>query len=324
MAKRPLIIDCDPGVDDAQCIMLLNACGEFDIRGITPVHGNVSLRSTGRNALFLNELLGIGCAVARGAENALIMRLPRAEYAHGGNGLGGYEYTLKEEKFDPLSAWDFIYEQAKLFPGELELIAVGPLTNIALAVKIHPEVVTLVKQITIMGGGATTGNSSPYAEFNVWQDPHAAEIVLKAGFKSLTLVDLDTCYTGYINLEEQDRLASLPATNKVSGFMKAIVEFRKESVKNWKMGEQQKKRFADKMIACDAVAAAICIDPSIAVIEDRFIFCECRGPLTYGQTVVDWNGSMGEPNTHLARSIDRDRYVELLFKCVDFYNGEAL
>ena len=323
MSKRPLIIDCDPGVDDAQCIMMLHACGAFDIRGITAVHGNVSLESTGRNSLFLRELYGMDCPVALGAKDAIIKRRPRAEYAHGRGGLAGYEYTLENEQYSELHAWELIWQEAKACEGALELIAVGPLTNIAIAVRLHPELPKLVKQLTVMGGAGTAGNAGPYAEFNIWQDPHAAEIVLNAGFPNLVMVDLDTCRTGYFDAAAQDRLMNLPESNRIAPFLRRVVEFRRDSVKDWRVGADKQREFAEHMIACDAVAAAVCIDPSMAEFEDRYIVCECRSDLTGGQTVIDWLGFRGTPNVHLARRVDLQKYLGLFFRCVDAFDGEV-
>lgn len=323
MTKRPLIIDCDPGVDDAQCIMMLAACGRFDIRGITPVHGNVPLKDTARNSLFLRDLYGIDCPVCVGAEEAIIKRMPRAEYAHGAGGLGGYEYTLEREEYDGRTAWELMWEEAKSRDGELEIIAVGPLTNLAVALLVHPELPQLVKQVTIMGGAATAGNSKPYSEFNIYQDPHAAEIVLKAGFRSLTMVDLDTCHTCYFDASDRQRILALPETNRVSGLMKRIIEFRQESLKRWKFSEEKKRIMSERMISCDAVAAAVCIDPSMAQTVDRYVFCECRGTLADGQTVVDRFGLSGEPNVRLCTSVDRKRFTELFFECVGKFDEGA-
>ncbi|MBQ4093846.1 MAG: nucleoside hydrolase, partial [Oscillospiraceae bacterium] len=175
MSKRPIIIDVDPGNDDAQAIMLLSGSGLFDIRGICAVHGNVGLQHTAPNALYLAGLTGVDCPVCIGAENAILARKTRAEYAHGGNGLGGLEYTVDESKFSAIRPWDLMWQEAIACEGELEIFAVGPLTNVALAVLKYPELPKHVKRLIIMGGAATCGNMSAYGEFNIWQDPHALQ-----------------------------------------------------------------------------------------------------------------------------------------------------
>ncbi len=320
MEKRPLIIDCDPGVDDALSIMMLHACGLFDILGITPVQGNVSLRNTARNSLFLSGLYGIGCPVYRGADHGMILRRPTAEYAHGKNGLGDFPFELEKEEYGDVPAWEFMWQMANRYPGKLEIIAIGPLTNIAIAVKLHPDIVGLVKQIVIMGGSSTDGNATPLAEFNIYQDPHGAEMVFRAGFRSLTMVGLNACNSACLNKSEMERMRSLPSSNVLAPLAKHIVDFRIASVDGWKSGEEMKRYFKENLLVCDAVAAAVMMDPSIGEIEDRRIFVETRSSAAVGQTVVDWLGITGAPNTHLCRRVDRDRFSRMFFGCMDFYD----
>ena len=320
MDKRPLIIDCDPGVDDALSIMMLQACGQFDILGITPVQGNVTLKNTARNALFLSSCYGIGCPVYKGADHGIILRRPTAEYAHGKNGLGDFPFELEEETYGNETAWEFIWQMANRYPGKLEIIAIGPLTNIAIAVKLHPEMVGLVKQIVIMGGSSTDGNATPLAEFNIWQDPHAAEIVFQAGFRSLTMVGLATCNSGTLNKEEMDRMRSLPSTNPIAPLLRHIVDFRISSVDGWMVGEEMKQYFRENLLVCDAVAAAVLIDPSLAEAEEKRVFVETRSSAAVGQTVVDWFGLSGPANTRLCRKIDREGFSRLFFRCAESYD----
>ena len=322
MKKRPLIIDCDPGVDDALSIMMLHACGLFDILGITPVQGNVSLKNTARNSLFLSSYYGIGCPVYRGADHGIILRRPTAEYAHGKNGLGDFPFELENEEYGGVPAWEFIWQMANRYPGELEIIAIGPLTNIAIAVKLHPEITDLVKQIVIMGGSSTDGNATPLAEFNIYQDPHAAEMVFRAGFRSLTMVGLKTCNAATLNRDEMDRMRSLPSSNSIAPLVRHIVDFRIRSVDGWMSGEEMKKFFRENLLVCDAVAAAVLIDPSIAQAEDRRVFVETRSSLASGQTVVDWLGITGPANTRLCLSVDRDRFSRMFFDCIGHYDGK--
>lgn len=321
MIKRPLIIDCDPGTDDAQCIMMLNACGLFDIRGITPVHGNVPLEFTSKNALFLSKYYGINRPVYKGAEERLIVRLPRAEYVHGSNGLGGFEYDLNGLNFADGKAWDFLYEEAVKQKGQLELVAIGPLTNIAITIMKHPDFPKLIKKFVIMGGARTAGNATPLAEFNIYQDPHAAEIVFKAGFEDFTVVDLQCCMTAYLTKEEEEKLGTTPKNNSLCGLMRQVVRHRQENLRKLKgtkyndLAEQERK----KMVFCDAAAAAVMIDPTISEYQDYYMMCETRGDKTFGQTVIDRLGLAGTTNVHLALGVDRDRFRQLYFDCLKKY-----
>ena len=319
MEKRPLIIDCDPGTDDAQCIMMIQGSGLFDVRGITPVHGNVPLEYTKANALFLNSFFGIGAPVAVGAEEAMIARLERAEMAHGKTGLGDFEFSTEGLQYDTRKAWDFIWEEAQKAGGELEILAIGPLTNIAILVLKHPEVTELVKRVVIMGGGATKGNHTALGEFNIWQDPHAAEIVFKAGFKDFYMVDLDACGTAYLTRDEQAEMARRIRGTTLEPLFDSLIRYRDKMFERWPGPKEILQQFMDHYVAYDAAAAAVIIDPSICDYVDKYVSVDCNGVLTAGQTVVDWFGFTGSPNLHVVRKLDRERYVKLFLDCIDSY-----
>ena len=323
MLKRPLIIDCDPGIDDAECLMMVQGSGQFDIRGITAVHGNVPLELTANNALFLSKLYGIDCPVYLGAKDALIQRLTRAEYVHGANGLIGFDTTLPEgAKFAEGHAWDFIWEEAVKQNGELEILAVGPLTNLAIAVMKYPELPKLVKNLVIMGGSVGSGNFGVYSEYNIAQDPHACEIVLQAGFPNFTMVDWNACHMVHLTKEEWQPLLNLPETNKFAGLAKAMVEF--EVVNKAKLLEQGSSIFptGDDHYTCDPTAAAVLIDPEIAQYVEKYVFCDCVGEMTAGQTVVDWLGFAPFKNVKIPVAMDREKFVKIYFDCVKSYDKE--
>ena len=316
--KRPLIIDCDPGIDDAECILVLQGCGQFDILGITPVHGNVSLDKTSANALYLNEKYGINAKVVKGADKAIIVRHPRAEYAHGDTGLAGLKVKTEDLTFSEGYAWDFIWEKAKEYEGELEIAAVGPLTNIALAVLKHPEITKMVKRLVIMGGSTTFGNVTEYAEFNIHQDPHAAKIVFEAGF-DLTMVGLDCCVNTYLDEKDKKDVVEAAQGTSVCDVIEDFDRFEDESIDNWPITEDKKAYYRSHKVMCDAVAAAVCIDPGIAVLSDKHVIVDVDGKMTIGQTVVDWFGFSGAPNLHLAMSVDRERFVNMYLECIRSY-----
>ena len=322
MLKRPLIIDCDPGIDDAECLMMVQGSGHFDIRGITAVHGNVPLDFTSKNALFLSKMYEIGCPVYRGAKEALIQRLPRAEYVHGNNGLIGFEYELPADaKFAEGHAWDFIWEEAVKQNGELEILAIGPLTNLAIAVMKYPQLPKLVKNLVIMGGAAGSGNFGVYSEYNIAQDPHACEIVLQAGFPNFTMVDLNACHMVHLKKEECEPLRSLPSTNRFAALAKRMLEF--EDGNREKLAERGEGVFvSDDHYTCDPVAAALLIDPEMAQYVEKYAFCDCTGEMTKGQTVIDWLGFAPFKNIKLPVAIDREKFVELYFRCVKSYDRE--
>ncbi len=322
MIKRPLIIDTDPGLDDAECLMLVNGSGQFDIRGITAVHGNVPLESTANNALFLSKMYGIDCPVYKGAENALIARKPRAEFVHGSNGMAGFDTTLPAgAEFAPGHAWDFIWEEAVAQNGELEILALGPLTNLAIAVMKHPDLPKLVKNLVIMGGAAGNGNAGVYTEFNIGQDPHACDIVLQAGFPNLTMVDLNACGTAFLNNEECEKLVDLGEGNAFAPLAAAMFDH----ITKFRNSEDSKEKTifdADRHTVIDGAAGAVLIDPTLGQFVDKFVTCDVVGELTTGQTIIDWLGFAPFKNVHLTLGIDRERFVKLYFDCVKSYDKE--
>ena len=322
MLKRPLIIDCDPGIDDAECLMMVNGSGQFDIRGITAVHGNVPLTHTANNALFLSHMYGMDCPVYLGAKEALIQRLDRAEYVHGNNGLIGFDTTLPEgAKFAEGHAWDFIWEEAVRQNGELEILAIGPLTNLAIAVMKHPELPKMIKNLVIMGGSAINGNFGIYSEYNIAQDPHACEIVLQAGFPKFTMVDLNACHMVYLTKEESSVLSNLPETNKFAALGKAMLTFQEENKKN--LEDRGEGAILDENHrTCDPVAAAVLIDESIGQYVEKYVFCDCVGEMTTGQTVIDWLGFAPFKNVRIPVAMDRDKFAEMYFNCVKSYDKE--
>lgn len=321
MNRIPLIIDCDPGTDDAMCIMVLGASSKYEIKGITAVHGNVPLQHTAENALFLSHYYGIDCPVYRGAQQALIVRNERAAYVHGGNGLADYEYSTEGLSYAEGYAWDFLYRSAKEYAGELEILACGPLTNLAVTIIKYPDFASFVKRLVIMGGAAHSGNTSPLAEFNFQQDPHAVQVVLQAGFKDVTIVDLDCCNTAWLNPEEQKTMAALPVNNRIHGLLAQIMEHKVISDANIIRvhGERAGRDRAARMVVCDAVAAAIAVDPSLAQYWDVFMVCETEGGQTAGQSVIDRLGLSGRTNVHLAMNMDRDRYAALFMNSLKHY-----
>ena len=319
MPRRPLIIDADPGCDDAQAFMLVCGSGMFDVKAVCAVHGNVGLEDTSRNALYLAGLCGLECPVCKGAEQAILARKERAAYAHGGNGLAGLDYTVDMSRLSDKKPWDVMYEEAVNCGGELEILAVGPLTNVALAVLRHPDLPSMVKQLTIMGGGATRGNTSPYAEFNIAQDPHALQILLEAGFERFVMVDLDCCGTAYVKEEELD-FRFLDPSNPWQPLYYQMDAFHKARQIPAELAKRMGLR--KEHFACDAVAAFVLAHPEHAVLEERYVACETRSSLSAGQTVVDWDGRSGrKPNVLLARSADRDAYAEFYLRCLNSFDG---
>ena len=189
----PVIIDTDPGVDDAIAIMLAEAAPEMELLGLTPVDGNIRAHKTFSNALALTEMTGASCPVARGAETQLEYPLfiHVGYFIHGFSGTGRLSLPKTNRAYSDLRAWDFIYKTAKEKKGGLEIIAIAPLTNIALTLRKYPDIKPLLRRITIMGGSIGKGNITRYAEFNFFADPPAAKLVFESGIP-IVMAELST------------------------------------------------------------------------------------------------------------------------------------
>jgi len=192
------IYDTDPGVDDAVALHFAVESRDIELVGITTIFGNNTIDITTKNALFLKEKLGITCPIARGCATPLVIAPnPPSVVAHGKNGLGDAFDVNTEGQCDPRHAAQFIIDTVRANPGEISIIAVGPLTNLALACRLAPAIIPLIKNVVIMGGttlcNSHVGNKSPVAEANIHRDPHSAQIVFNCGLR-LTMVGLDVTH----------------------------------------------------------------------------------------------------------------------------------
>lgn len=208
MDKHYVWLDCDTGTDDAAAILCANKLPELEIVAISAVAGNVELDKTFLNAHRLNRLMGTNYPVYRGAEKPWQRELETGYLYHGENGLGGVELPLPEN-IPPCTekAWDALYRTAVQLHGELELIATGPLTNIATAFVVHPDLKAYLKRIVIMGGSTRFGNRTPAAEYNIYADPHAAQVVFNAGVP-MAMCGLDVTLQAVLMEEDLERIGA--------------------------------------------------------------------------------------------------------------------
>lgn len=205
----PIIFDTDPGVDDAQAIAIALAHPDIELLGLTTTYGNVDIATATNNALLLSELAGQRIPVAQGAAAPLVKaKHPAPAHIHGANGLGNIELAEVQGKAQPQSAAQFIVEQVNARPGEITLVAVGPLGNLAAALQLDPALVDKVKQVVVMGGSVKEGgNVTPVAEANIFNDPHAAARVLTAGWP-LMMVGLDATHRCVLSPAHMERIAA--------------------------------------------------------------------------------------------------------------------
>ncbi len=308
MLKRPIIIDTDPGVDDTIAIMLANAHPELDIKAITPVTGNVPYKYTSENAFRLVDYLGIDCKIGRGAENPLFIKGEDAGDIHGKGGLGGYELPASNRQYDGY-AWDIIRDEAIKANGELEIITLGPLTNIAITFMRYPEIKPLIKRIICMGGSRFDGNVTAKAEFNIWVDPDACELVFQSGVP-IVMCGLDGTEYAYLTIDELKEF--LGRETKIKELFDHIFNFF--ITRRTNAGEDDKLQ-----TIYDAITVAWVLDPSIGKTEKYYVTCETKGE-NRGWTIVDKFKRFGkEPNVEILTWVDRDKWKKALNEMLDFY-----
>lgn len=270
-----VIIDTDPGVDDALALLLAMRSPELKIEGITPVAGNVPLDLTLPNALRMVEIAGhTDIPVAVGAKTPLVRRLVTAAYAHGENGLGGAVFP--EPKTKPIAepAAEFIRAIVHKYPGEVTLIPIGPLTNIATALNLDAELAGMVQGIVLMGGSLSGGNITPAAEFNIYVDPEAARIVFQSGIP-ITMVGLDA--TRKTSLTEDHVRTLEAAQNPVS---QAAAKIGRNAINH-----NRERGFLVGPNMHDSLAVAAFLDPSILKFKEYYVDVETTGELTAGETL---------------------------------------
>jgi purine nucleosidase len=324
-APRRVIIDTDPGVDDAMAILLALNSPELKVEGFTVVPGNVNAAQGLENALKLVSLAGrCDVPVVAGAQHPLNQKLITAQYWHGKNGLGGVELPASKCKPDAGFGPDFIIEMVHKYPHEITLIAVGPLTNIALAVSKDPGIVPLVRDIVIMGGSITGGNVDGAAEANIYNDPEAAQIVFNAGWM-VTMVGSDVGERTLMTRKDEARLQASQRPESV--FLGKLVDFY--LTRSEKSGYQGAAMY-------DPLAVAVVVDPTLVTLKTMHVDVETKGEFTRGETVANRMGSDEnnvlhgdhyeiegviplKPNARICVASDADRFVRLF---VDRITGD--
>ncbi len=304
----PVVIDTDPGIDDAIALMLALSGPELDVRAVTTVGGNAGLERTTENALRLLHLLGRDdVPVGAGADQPLVRRdsLP-AESIHGTDGLGGIRLDPAPRGADRRTAVELVRDVVEASAEPVTLIALGPLTNVAALLAASPGVAARLGGIVMMGGGARVlGNMTPTAEFNVWYDPEAASRVLASGVP-VTMVGLDV--TRRARTVPAD-WAALHGGGPVARAVLGMVEFY--------TGFYRATSGTDAIAQHDALAVASVMRPGLLTTRRLHVDVECAGSLTRGMTVVDLDGvGAGDARTEVALDVDDRAFAELLVERV--------
>lgn len=298
MSNYPVMLDVDTGVDDAAAIAY--ALGiEADLVGVSTVAGNVGIDLSTRNSLLVLSLLGgEDVPVFRGASKPLVAEYVDAAHVHGGNGLGGADLPAALSDEADLTAPEAIIAMAEEFAGELVLVAVGPYTNIAMALSLRPDLTQLVRRIVVMGGAYfNPGNITPHAEYNVYTDPHAALQVFAADWQEIIAVGLDVTHQTAITKKMWD---AIPDDAEGSAWlMKAIVE------------RTYTERIRSGFFLHDPVAMAVALDDSFITTESYSVDVVTEGE-ERGKTIVSLDG-----NVRVAKAIDAQRFVKVFCDAVN-------
>lgn len=305
MAKR-ILFDTDPGIDDALAILLALASPEVSVEGLSIVHGNCSLEQGTRNALSVLELANAGSIpVAKGCELPLVQPSLLAPETHGTTGLG-YAH-LPAPRVQPIRqhAVDFLIERILASPGEIALVAIGPLTNVALAIRQEPRLADALGELIIMGGALRAeGNTTALAEFNTYVDPHAAHIVYHAGIPA-TLVPLDVTYQCILTSRDVQRLQKIdsPITKFVADATRFYMEFHDEY------------QSIEGCVINDPLALTLAFAPDLCTYRELPVDVDLSGGISTGKTVADfYNYDRKAPNMKVALGVRARDFIELFLE----------
>jgi inosine-uridine nucleoside N-ribohydrolase len=296
--STPILLDCDPGHDDAIALLLALASPEVELRGVTTVAGNQTLDKTTANALRVLELAGRAeVPVAAGSDRPLVREPFVAAYVHGETGLDGPDLPPPRGRAVDQHAVDFLAERL----SGATLVATAPLTNVALLLAARPEFQP--ERIVVMGGAIAEGNVTPAAEFNVWADPEAAARVFASGL-DVTMIGLDVTHEALVTRQHAKRLR---AAGRVGRAVAELLDF---------YGVFHREVYGfDGSPVHDAVAVAHAIRPGLLELERLNVEIDCESSLCRGRTVVDvWRRTGREPNAQVAVGIDSEAFLELLLE----------
>jgi inosine-uridine nucleoside N-ribohydrolase len=316
-SPKKIIIDTDPGTDDALAIMLALNSPELDVRALTVVPGNVTAAQGLDNALRMVSLANrCDIPVAAGAQHPLFQKLITAEFWHGKNGLANVELPASKCRVDARFGPDLIIAMVHAAPHEITLVPVGPLTNIALAVEKDPSIVPLVKEVILMGGSISGGNVNAAAEANIYNDPEAAQIVFQAGWP-LTMVGLDVGNKTLFTKKQLDEIGA--EHGPMSDFVYKVAKF---------LVELSAKYDSPGTPMYDPLAVGVAVDASIVTAPAMHVDVETRGEFTRGETVANRQGYIEknvlhgdryiieglekiEPNANVCTEVQADRFLQM-------------
>jgi inosine-uridine nucleoside N-ribohydrolase len=307
-----ILLDCDPGHDDAVAILLAARAPGIQLQAITTVAGNQVLEKTARNALKVCSLAGIrDIPIAAGMDRPLVRELHTAPEIHGVSGLDGPSIPEPDLTLVPTHGVDLLIERLRASDGDLTIVATGPLTNVATAMRRAPDILPKIQRIVLMGGAIGLGNTTPAAEFNIYVDPEAAHIVFTSG-RPVTMVGLDVTHQVLATPEVRARIRALgsPVAHLVDDLLGFYAD-RYRAVFGF-----------DSPPLHDPCAVAHVVDPTLLTTQPMHVDIELRGEWTAGRTVCDVHGVTGKPaNVEVATGIDVERFWSLLVDTLAVYGS---
>lgn len=299
--KQPIIIDADPGIDDAAAISIALNHPNFDLRMITTINGNVGIEKTTANTLKLKQFFASDVPVHRGASQPLVSDIVDASQVHGESGMDGYPFPKVNEK-DLASTHAVEAMRKALISSEIPitLIPIGPLTNIALLLSTYPEVKDYIKEIVLMGGSADRGNVTPLAEFNIYCDPEAAQIVFNSGLP-LTMVGLDVARSSTLSHAFVNKL---PTLNETGDMLHQLFKHYK--------GDD----FEKGINVYDAYTVLYLLHPEKFNVQEADVQIETNGTFTKGATVTDFKSRFH--NCSVVLSIHPDTFEDMFVNALKY------
>lgn len=311
MQKEKIILDCDPGHDDAVAIMLAAINPKIELLGITVVAGNQKLEKTVNNALKVCNHLNLNVPVYSGMSRPMIREQLIADDIHGETGLDGPKFEELKIKAEDKHAVNFIIDTLMNSDEKVTLVPTGPLTNIGMAIRFEPRIIEKINRIVLMGGSYQLGNMTPAAEFNILADPDAAHIVFSSGVK-IVMMGLDLTRQASATKEVVEKIKSL--NNKASKLFVDLMEFFAASQKNvygWSAPPVH-----------DPTTIAYIIDPECIEVKPMFCEIELWSERSYGRTLCDYFGILKkEPNVDVAIKLDFDKFWNLVYENLKLYDN---
>ena len=310
MNKIPVWIDTDTGVDDAVALISASVLNEIELVGVSAVCGNTTLDNSFRNARDVLSLVGRkDVPVYAGANRPLVIELRTAAYVHGGNGLGGAQIPLSDAPIQEEKAWDALYEAAKRYKGQLIVCTIGPLTNIAIAIAKHPDIIDYIKEFNVMGGAVIGGNMTPCAEFNIYCDPQAAETVFRSGVH-INMFGLDVTHKAYLDDDDIEKIIAIgnDVAKLFADSNHLLYDYR--AVLHWK-----------GICEHDSCPILYIAHPEWFEGHDCGVYVETQGTITFGKTVCDLFTDYKFEDRHCTvfMNIDREKFTSFIIQAYRSY-----